>query len=93
MLFGIPVRAWKGHWVDTIKNAIQNYRRKGRVKQKSVTKPRLGCMQVETRQCWNCDIVYSIYVAVVSMTFGTLEGAVIIAYCRPPVAEGPAGRQ
>lgn len=51
-------------------------------------------MQVVTRQCWNCNIVSSVYVAVVLMTFGAL--GVLSSSPSPPVSdlgEGPSGRQ
>lgn len=77
--FGKPVRFWQEPSATTLKNTIQNYRRKGQVKQKSVNEPRLGYMQVVMRQCWNCNTVSPIYVAAVLMGFRLLWGAVIIA--------------
>lgn len=77
--FGKPVRFWQEPSVRTLKNTIQNYRRKGQVKQKSVNEPRLGYMQVVTRQCWNWNAVSPIYVAAVLMGLRLLWGAVIIA--------------
>lgn len=58
--FGKPVRFWQEPSVTTLKNTIQNYRCKGQVKQKSVNEPRLGYMQVVTRQCWNWYAVFPI---------------------------------
>lgn len=65
------------------------------MKQKSVTVSRLGYVQVMTRQCWNCNTVSSVYVAVVLMTFGAL--GVLSSPPSPPASDWgrvrPAGSE